>query len=185
MTWNNMPLALFYTYFIVEFGKGNQDIMDMELEPNFDIFLNFLKHYRTPEMDIGQACHLLHHDDPFNQLGPFKLEQLSGQPYITVIHELMSVREMEHFKNYANNKLERSGLSAGITSLKRTSKQTWLDHRIFDVDIGVAMEKSGLPENKTRDSFRQPNGWNHYFMARENFIDDDSVALTVSHRMER
>ena len=141
--------------------------------------------FRTPEMDIGQACHLLHHDDPFNQLGPFKLEQLSGQPYITVIHELMSVREMEHFKNYANNKLERSGLSAGITSLKRTSKQTWLDHRIFDVDIGVAMEKSGLPENKTRDSFRQPNGWNHYFMARENFIDDDSVALTVSHRMER
>ena len=143
--------------------------------------------FRTPEMDIGQACHLLHHGDPFNQLGPFKLEQLSGQPYITVIHQLMSDGEMEHFKNYAKDKLERSGhsgIGAGITSLKRTSKQAWLDHRIFDVSIGVAMQKSGL-QNITRDYVRQPNGWDHYFMARENFIVDDSVASRVSNRMER
>ena len=144
--------------------------------------------FRTPDMDIGQACHLLHHGDPFNQLGPFKLEQLSGQPYITVIHQLMSDGEMEHFKNYAKDKLERSGhsgIGAGITSLKRTSKQTWLDHRIFNVSIGVAMEKFGLAENETRDYLGQHNEWNHYFMARENFIDDDSVASRVSNRMER
>ena len=85
-------------------------------------------------MDIGQYCHHLHHNDPYTMLGPFKLEQLSSQPYITVIHDMMYTSEMDHFKSYASDKLERSGHgdnngSGGVQSLKRTSKQTWLEHR--------------------------------------------------------
>ena len=54
--------------------------------------------HRTPDMDIGQACRHLHHRDPFSRLGPFLYEQLSSQPLITLIHQLMTDQEMEHFK---------------------------------------------------------------------------------------
>ena len=54
--------------------------------------------HRSRDMDIGQECRHLHHQDPASRLGPFQYEQLSSQPLISIIHQLMTDQEMEHFK---------------------------------------------------------------------------------------
>ena len=79
-------------------------------------------------------CSFLHHQDPYLRLGPFKIDDQSMSPYITVFRDFFSETEMNHYKDYARNKLERSGYGnsnhistdASTTGLKRTSKQTWL-----------------------------------------------------------
>ena len=35
--------------------------------------------------------------------------QVSSQPFITLVHEMMTESEAEHFKDYARDKLVRSG----------------------------------------------------------------------------
>ena len=56
----------------------------VETTDNFIIlFSNEFQILRTPDMDLKQACHHLHQNDPHSRLAPFKLEELSSQPYIT------------------------------------------------------------------------------------------------------
>ena len=144
---------------------------------------------RTSEMDLGQRCYHLHHNDPFNMLSPFKLEQLSSQPYITVIHQMMTEREMEHFKQYARDKLQRSGHAGrgtDTTSLKRTSKQTWLEHRMFNLNVTEIMEKTGAssPE-EVQKMLEDDPAWSSFFMRKKDENITDWVSHRVSQRMER
>ena len=63
---------------------------------------------RTPEMETVLRCRLLHHQDVFTRLGPFRLEEMSLQPYIVIIKGLMEEEELAHFKGRAVNQV-RSG----------------------------------------------------------------------------
>ncbi len=44
-------------------------------------------------------CSYLHHHNPFLQLGPFKYEIASKDPFIIVIHELLNEEEMNYLVN--------------------------------------------------------------------------------------
>lgn len=57
---------------------------------------------RSPEMDIGLKCHLLHHNDPYLRLGPFKLEVRNKNPFLVIFKDFLSHRETEHFKVICN-----------------------------------------------------------------------------------
>ena len=164
-----------------------------DMRPNFeDMCLG--ESHRSPDMDIGQKCRHLHHSDHFTRLGPFKLEQVSSAPFITVVHDLMSDSEAEHFKDYARDKLVRSGHGnnhndgAGIHSLKRTSKQTWLEHRKFWMNftedviarLGVTTQEEAAAVFEDEDT-----NWTYYFMTKERANMTDMVANRVSDRMER
>lgn len=145
---------------------------------------------RTSEMDRGQLCHLLHHNDPFNMVAPFRLEQLSGQPYITIIHGLMTEGEMEHFKSYARDRLVRSGHAAAgkvaeKTSLKRTSKQTWLEHRMFNLNSSEITEVTGAKTQEEIEKVLEEPSWGSFFMRKRDENITDLVAHRVSQRMER
>ena len=79
----------------------------------------------------------LHHhsNNPYLRLGPFKLEDQSHDPYITVFRDFFSDHEMLHYKKYARSRLRRSeygGKTFGDQQsskqgVLRTSKQTWLE----------------------------------------------------------
>lgn len=117
----------------------NSDYTTLDMRDNFEVLCKG-ESMRTSDMDSDKQCRRLHHKNPYLRLGPFKLEEHSFEPYITVIHQLMYEDEMQHFKNYASDRLERSGHgngAASTTSLKRTSKQTWLDHRYFEPKIDL------------------------------------------------
>ena len=158
------------------------------IRDNFEDCCNGLQ-LRSSDLDLGQECHHLHHNDPFNMLGPFKLEQLSSQPYITVIRQMMTESETEHFKDYARVRLERSGHAGGnseTTSLRRTSKQTWLEHRLFNLNVTEIMEKTGAgDQNEVMRTLDDDPAWRSFFMRRRDQNITDWTAYRVSERMER
>ena len=60
------------------------------------------------------------------------VEEASLQPYIIIVKQLMADSEMGHFKDTAVKDMSRSGHAGKggpTTSMRRTSKQAWLDHR--------------------------------------------------------
>ena len=61
-------------------------------------------------------CHYLHQNDPYLRLRPFKLDDQSVRPYITVFRDFFTEVEMTHFKNFARDKLVRStyGETSGV-----------------------------------------------------------------------
>ena len=76
-------------------------------------------------------CETLHYHQPYLRLGPFKADTQSLVPQIVVFRDLVSHREMSHFRNVATQKgLARSqhgmplGKGGSGSSVKRTSKQT-------------------------------------------------------------
>ena len=79
-------------------------------------------------------CKLLHHQNPYLRVGPFKVDDQSKSPYITVFRDFFSDSEMDHYKIFARDRLERSGYGSGshrnndgtTTGILRTSKQTWI-----------------------------------------------------------
>ena len=166
---------------------------EADMRPNFeDMCIG--KSHRTPDMDIGQKCRHLHHNDQFTRLGPFKMEQMASEPFITVVHDLMTDAEVEHFKDYARDKLVRSGHGnngvdpTGIHSFKRTSKQTWLDHRNFWMNFtDKVISRMGVnTEEEAKAVFEAGDyNWNYYFMTKERANNSDRVAERVSDRMER
>ena len=81
----------------------------------------------------------------------------------------------------------RSGTGGQVTSLKRTSKQTWLEYRSFTINLTevVAKVEGVTTEQEAALITNQPDGWNHYFMTKEVLNTTDSVAKRVSDRMSR
>ena len=191
-------LVPLYTEFTDKTEQNGEKVpyKEADMRPNFeDVCLG--ESHRTPDMDIGQKCRHLHHHDQFTRLGPFKMEQMSSQPFITVVHELMTDDEAEHFKDYARDKLVRSGTgnnnvdAAGVHSFKRTSKQTWLEHRNFWMNFtDMVISRMGVSNEEEAKAVFEGGGqfdinWNYYFMTKERANNSDRVASRVSDRMER
>ena len=72
------------------------------------------------------TCSLLHHFNPYLRLGPFKMEDQSLSPYVTVFRDFLAESEMEHYKEYSRHRLFRSEFGGNKQGVTRTSKQTWL-----------------------------------------------------------
>ena len=157
------------------------------LRDNFEHICKGAK-LRTPDLDADLRCRLLHHHDPFSKLGPFMVEEASLQPYIIIVKQLMVDSEMGHFKDTAVKELSRSGhagKTGETTSMRRTSKQAWLDHRNFNysiLDLSSILRTSEAETNKT---LRENNNWASVMVRSDTLVSSDRVLERVSNRMER
>ena len=106
-------------------------------------------------------CVALHHRDPYLRLGPFKLDVQHINPFIGVFRDMLAEAEMEHYKEFARDRLHRSTVdSKKKTVVTRTSKQTWLDEV-----AGVNISARG------------------YYGARAAVTVADSVGMRISDRI--
>ena len=109
-------------------------------------------------MDVDLKCHLLHHNDVYMKLGPFKIEEASKSPYIAVMYDMMYDNEMDHFKSFASDKLKRSDhiVKNGFgTSFSRTSKQSWLSYKSFK-PMSNLTEEEKIQVNRIKGQVRVP-----------------------------
>ena len=73
-------------------------------------------------------CLLLDYSDPYLRLGPFKLDIQHDSPFVGVFRDILYESEMEHYKEFARDKLFRSSVDTKKqVQVTRTSKQTWLE----------------------------------------------------------
>ena len=78
----------------------------------------------TPNATKDVFCHYLHHDDPYLRLRPYKLDDQSLQPYITVFRDFFTETEMSHYKDFARDKLIRSTYGGTTGAEEKTKKPT-------------------------------------------------------------
>ena len=55
-----------------------------------------------------ESCKLLHHNDPYLKLGPFKVEVVRQKPYLSVFRDILTEKEMQFLIDYASPRLSRS-----------------------------------------------------------------------------
>jgi len=160
----------------------------LKLRDNFNQMCKGVE-FRVADMEVEVKCRLLHQNNPYLKLGPFKLEEKSKLPYITLLHEMMSDKEIEYFKNYASSKgLKRSQHANGdrggdVKSLTRTSKQVWLPFQDFS-------PVSNLTEEQRYEVNRSKRQWRvdpEYIVENKNetlygFHPSDEVAWGVAER---
>ena len=53
-------------------------------------------------------CYFLHNQDPFLKLGPFQLEVYSEIPYLVMIHDFITQKEIDHMINISLPHLSRN-----------------------------------------------------------------------------
>jgi prolyl 4-hydroxylase len=141
--------------------------------------------FRSAAVDARLQCRLLHHNDPYLRLAPFKMEELSEQPFVIKLHDFMSDDEIRHFREYAVKNMYRSSTGMGQkskTSLTRTSKQAWLPDKahVFNItrtDGNVSTEIVHLRSDMT-DVYELPANHSKYKMAV------DRVAYRLSLRIQ-
>ena len=110
------------------------------------------------------------------------VEEASLQPYIIVVKQLMADTEMGHFKDTAVKELFRSGHAGKggeTTSMRRTSKQAWLDHRNFNYsvsDLGAILRTNDVETNKT---LRENIGWASVMVRPDTLVSSDKVLNRV------
>ena len=62
---------------------------------------------KTHEIE-NHKCILVHHRDPFTQLGPFKIELAYHSPVIMIIHELFTEEDTDFLVDWATPRLSRT-----------------------------------------------------------------------------
>ena len=110
------------------------------------------------------------------------VEDASLQPYIIVVKQLMADSEMGHFKDTAVKELSRSGhagKTGETTSMRRTSKQAWLDHRNFNYSISDLSVILGTSEAETNKTLRENNNWASVMVRPDTLISSDKVLKRV------
>ena len=76
-------------------------------------------------------CTIIHHENPFFKLGPFKLELLHQDPEIGLIHDFVSQKQCTDVMNLAKGKMKSTpyvtkGVENGYSN-KRTSKVMYMN----------------------------------------------------------
>ncbi|CAB4057221.1 P4HA [Lepeophtheirus salmonis] len=111
----------------------------------------FHKHCRKKEkvLESHERCYLIHNDNPFYKLLPFKMELLSESPFIVIFRDFMSDVETKHFTDIAGRRLRRSQ-TGSLTEVEgkeekgeliRTSKQIWLQESTFNISQFLTEEE--------------------------------------------
>ena len=81
------------------FRVTNHQLFSEQLMRNLD--------WKTPEIE-NHKCILVHHNDPFTQLGPFKIEMAYNSPIIMIIHELFTEEDTDYLVDWATPRLSRT-----------------------------------------------------------------------------
>ena len=68
----------------------------------------------TRRQKLRRKCRLLHHNDPYLKLGPFKMEILRLQPLRSIIHHILSEKEIRYVEEQAESKLRNEYFSGSV-----------------------------------------------------------------------
>ena len=132
--------------------------------------------------DAVVKCHLLHHNDPYQKLGPFKLEELWIRPYRSKIHEFLTGTEIDYLITVSTpylsdaRKVQKEAVKEeqNVQSVSKTV-QHWLDDVIFK-------------ENSTYAYFEEETGYKIYQLMPMKDVNSytvkDQILLKMSKRIE-
>ncbi|KAH8308005.1 hypothetical protein KR059_004266 [Drosophila kikkawai] len=106
-------------------------ISERELKESFQLYTRVCRGelHPSPRKQRKLRCYLSHQNVSYYRLSPFKIEQLSLDPYVAYIHDVISNSEMEQIMEHGKGSMERSrvGQSVNATTTEiRTSQNTWL-----------------------------------------------------------
>ena len=98
---------------------------------------------RPPDKDLTTNCELLHYNEPFLRLNPFKLETANNEGnFVAIIHQLMSLAEVEEMKGKAIGDMKATPYNiAGNNeefSYKRNSKIKYISERADSFALGIS-----------------------------------------------
>ena len=78
-------------------------------------------------------CHFLHHFNPYLKLGPFKLEVKLDKPYRTILHDMLTEKEIQHMIDISVPNLSRtrghSASNEGSRSEFRYGAKKYIIHK--------------------------------------------------------
>ena len=78
-------------------------------------------------------CHFLHHFNPYLKLGPFKLEVKLDKPYRTILHDMLTEKEIQHMIDISVPNLSRtrghSASNEGSRSEFRYGDKKYIIHK--------------------------------------------------------
>ena len=96
--------------------------------------MTFLQFQRPHELEKDLKCVLLHHNNPYLKLSPFKYEIHHQNPEIGVVHDFASAEELKVIKENARGHMKSTPYVTGDTenaySKARTSKVTYMNEKI-------------------------------------------------------
>ena len=74
-----------------------------------------------------QKCQLVHHDNPYTKLGPFKTEIVHNSPVFVIFHELFTNDDIEYVINWATPRLstERERRLQEDLNIRKSDWKTW------------------------------------------------------------
>ena len=167
-----------------------QDQTKDTLRENFFALCKDGEFLRTPIMDAELSCFFLHHWNPYLRLGPFKLEEKNRLPYVALFRDFMSESETSYYRDWTRGKLERSvhgGSDDTKATLLRTSKQTWMDDRVFDFNLSdeLALSAKVFGVNLNGDDFKHDGSAPLIPSDSKRFMSAvDKVGFAISKRLE-
>ena len=89
-------------------------------------------------------CGYLHHFDPYLRLGPFKVEVYLRSPYLSVLHDLLTEKEIQWMIDYSVPRLSRvrgnnGEIVPGYQKIDKTNRRTvhktvqcWIEDIAYD-----------------------------------------------------
>lgn len=85
---------------------------------------------RTPKQEAPLRCYLRHNNHPLLYLQPIRIEIHNEKPFVSVIHNLMTVKEANSIRELAAPQLTRARVqtdngTADMVSKTRTSQTAW------------------------------------------------------------
>ena len=115
--------------------------LTMDILFRFDLFLRkriqklcLGKFNRPPKLEKGLKCLLLHQNNPYLKLGPFKFEYLHSNPEIGVVHEFATPNEVQKIRNSAKGHMKSTPYTIGTKdtsySKLRTSKVMYMNEKL-------------------------------------------------------
>lgn len=112
---------------------------------------------RTPKQEAPLRCYLRHNNHPLLYLQPIRLEIHHEKPFVSVIHNLMTVREANLIRELAAPQLTRARVqtdngTADMVSKTRTSQTAWFapdTHPIVNRIIKRIEAATGLSADMT------------------------------------
>ena len=154
---NNLSKKKKQPKFVAE-GKYNLD--DVKWDESLPADWNFMetcrygqrypRRFKTKEVN----CRLLHHQNPYLKLGPFKEEQKSERPYAVVFHDILSDLEMNYLITESRPKLSRTRQHDNGDSQEALANHEFKDGK--KVKIVHKTVQAWLPEadyNKSHDQY--------------------------------
>ena len=153
--------------------------------------------WRSPDINSNLTCRYHHHLNPYLKLGPFLIEEKNFYPAVVLFHDVLSGKEIAHFKKAGNKGMQRSRIvttsntkakSDGIggkTSLTRTSQQGWIidrDYRFPVTENYKGWDNRGLFH--TTEEITDQTCPHYPSSVQDYLVLNDLVVYNVTKRIE-